>query len=146
MHHFSSLILAIFVGLGLAGCNTLAGQPSFKEAGVEPPALVVGQSAIISATIKDKHRTVVKVEGTVKEDPRLKFRLRDDGQDPDLKAGDGIYTLRVDVQPQVPPGQFTLELTAYNSNGVPVLVKPKGGDAAPLTQIIPVSIATAPQQ
>ena len=89
---------------------------------------------------------MVTVEGTVKEDPRLKFRLRDDGQDPDLKAGDGIYTLRVDVQPQVPPGQFTLELTAYNSNGVPVLVKPKGGDAAPLTQIIPVSIASAPQQ
>jgi len=146
MHRFASLLVAACVGFGLVGCNTLAGQPSFKEAGVEPPALIVGQSAVISATIKDKHRTVVKVEGTVKEDPRLKFRLRDDGQDPDAKAGDGIYSLRVDVQQQVPPGEFTLELTAYNSNGVPVLVKPKGGVAAPLTQTIPVTIATAPQQ
>lgn len=146
MHRIAYFLLATGVGLGLAGCNTLAGQPSFKEAVIEPAALQVGQSAVIRATIKDKHRTVVKVEGTVKEDPRLKFRLRDDGQDPDEKAGDGVFSLRVDVQQQVPPGQFTLELTAFNSQGVPVLVKPKGGEAGPLVQMIPVTIAATPQQ
>lgn len=146
MHRLAFLFFVALAGLGLVGCNTLAGQPSFKDALIEPAVLQVGQSAVISATIKDKHRTVVKVEGTVKEDPRLKFRLRDDGQDPDLKAGDGVYSLRVDVQHQVPPGQFTLELTAYNSNGVPVLVKPKGGEAGPLMQSIVVTVAAAPQQ
>lgn len=139
----------LFLGgtaLALAGCNSLAGQPKITQASIEPSVLVLGASATITVTVKDKHRTVTKIEGAVKEDPRLKFRLRDDGKDPDVKAGDGTWSLRVDVPQQAPPGQFTLELTAYNDDGVPVLVRNKESGAGPLMQVLPISIEAAAQQ
>ena len=133
-------------GVVMAGCNTMAGQPRFTAAGIEPAAIPVGSSAVISVTVKDKHLTVDKIEGTVKEDPRLKFRLLDDGNEPDAKAGDGTWSLRVNVPGQVPPGGFTVELTAYNNQGMPVLVRDEAGNVAPMTQTIPVSIEAGAAQ
>ena len=134
------------LALAAVGCNTLAGQPKFTAAGIEPPNVAVGSSAVLSVTLKDKHLTVDKVEGVVKEDPRLKFRLRDDGKDPDAKAGDGTWSLRVDVPTQAPPGSFTVELTAYNDQGLPVLIRDENGEVGPMVQVIPVSIEAGVQQ
>lgn len=134
------------LGVAAVGCNTLAGQPKFTDAGIEPAAITVGSSAVISVTVKDKHLTVSKIEGVVKEDPRLKFRLRDDGSAPDAKAGDGTWSLKVDVPSQAPPGGFTVELTAYNDEGLPVLVRDKGGNVGPMVTEIPVHIEAGTTQ
>lgn len=139
-----TLLAVVFGGaLALTGCNTLAGQPHFREAAISPAAVPQGQAAVITASLKDKNHTVAKVEGTVKEDPRLKFKLRDDGKDPDKKAGDGTWTIKVDVPPTAPPGQFTVDLTAYNSKGQPVLVRPKDSGAQALAQSLTFSIEAA---
>lgn len=139
-----TLLAAIFGGaLALSGCNTLAGQPHFKSAEIAPAAVPQGQAAVITASVKDKHHTVAKIEGAVKEDPRLKFKLRDDGKEPDKRAGDGTWSLKVDVPATAPPGQFTVDLTAYNSKGQPVLVRPKEGGAHPLAQTLTFSIEAA---
>lgn len=146
MQRATRVSLLFLLGLAAAGCNSLAGQPKFTAAGIEPPVVVVGNSAVISVTLKDKHLTVAKIEGAVKEDPRLKFRLRDDGQAPDAKAGDGTWTLKVDVPGQAPPGGFTVELTAYNEQGLPVLVRGEDGTVGPMVQVIPVTIEAGAQQ
>lgn len=146
LNHCARAIAMAATALAAAGCNSMAGQPQIKTAAIEPSAVLIGSSAVISVAVKDKHHTVTKIEGAVKEDPRLKFRLKDDGKDPDAKAGDGVWSLRVDVPPTAPPGQFTVDLTAYNADGQPVLVRPKGGGAGPLTQSLTVTIEAAAQQ
>lgn len=140
-----SMIAAALVA-ALSGCNTMAGQPRMGEALIEPAAVPVGSSAVITVEIKDKHHTVTKVEGAIKEDPRLTFRLRDDGQDPDKKAGDNTWSIRVNVPDTAPPGAFTVDLTAYNDAGQPVLVRHKEGGGMPLATSLAVTIEAAAQQ
>ena len=57
----------------------------------------------------------------------------DDGIGPDEVAGDGTWTLKVDVPFQAPPGEFELEFTAFRSDGQPILVRDEDGDTIPLS-------------
>ena len=70
--------------------------------------------------VKDKNAVIDRIEGVVIEDPRITFRLRDDGEEPDAKAGDGVWSMKVDVPFTAPDGEFNLEFTAYRSDGQPV--------------------------
>ena len=110
------LVCTTLVLLALAaGCNTMGRQPVMRQAFIEPPELKPGDSAVITVEIVDRFGIVDRVEGVVREDTRVKFKLRDDGLDPDEKAGDGIWSLRVDVPFQAPPGEFVLDVTAYRT-------------------------------
>lgn len=121
---FVACCLAVAV---LSGCNTLAGQPQISHASIEPDILEPGASAVIALEIKDRHRSVQRIEGVVLEDPRIAFLLRDDGIAPDEEAGDGVWSMQVDVPFQAPPGEFTLEFTAYGPDGLPVSVRDDQG-------------------
>lgn len=124
----------------LAGCNTLGRQPQLQQAMIAPPQLKPGDSAVVSVHVQDKHYLVRRVEGFVREEPSIKFKLKDDGVAPDAKAGDNIWTLQVDVPFTAPAGDFTLELTAYRADGTPVPVRDKSGKTGLLTVAIPVII------
>jgi len=127
----------------LTGCNTMGRQPQFREASINPSQLTPGDSAVISVNVKDRHEIVRKVEGVIREEPSLKLKLRDDGEAPDAKAGDNLWTLQVDVPFQAPPGEFTLDLTAYRSDGTPVPVRGAEGKTAPLATSLPLVIKGA---
>ncbi len=106
-----------------------------------PSDLKPGTTAVITVEVNDRFGIVDRVDGIVKEDPRLTFALRDDGVTPgDAKAGDGVWSLQVEVPFQAAPGEYELELTAYNSSGEVLLVRNAEGDTVPLTVSIPVSI------
>ena len=112
------------------------------------PAIATGEVEIVCEKLHILNTSKVPpfpMEDTVevKEDARLKFRLRDDGKDPDKKAGDGTWSLKVDVPQAAPAGHFTVDLTAFNSKGQPVLVRPKDGGAHPLAQSLTFSIEAA---
>ncbi len=124
----------------VAGCNTLSGQPQIQSAVMEPPTLKPGDSAVITLKLNDKHGLVRRVEGVVVEDARITFRLNDEGREPDAKAGDGIWSMAVDVPFQAPPGGYVLQLTAYGADGIPVPVRDKNGTVSPLQASLPVSI------
>ncbi len=124
----------------MAGCNTMGRQPQFRAAAIAPAVLKPGESAVITVQVKDRHNIVRKVEGVVQEDPNIKLKLHDDGQPPDAKAGDGVWSLKVDVPFQAPSGKFLLELTAYRADGTPVPVHTKEGKTAPLSTAVPVVI------
>jgi hypothetical protein len=105
-----------------------------------PAQLKPGDTAVISVHVKDKHNLIRKVEGAVREDPNIKFKLHDDGAPPDLKGQDRIWSLQVDVPFQAPPGDYVLDLTAYRDDGTPVPVRTKEKKTVPLTASIPVII------
>lgn len=132
-------ILTISLVGALTGCNTLPRQPHVQEAMISPEILNPGDSATITVRIKDRYDIVDSVTGVVVEDPRLKFRLRDDGEPPDVKAGDDIWSLLADVPFLAPPGDFTLQFTALKESGAVVMVRTESG-VEPLQAIIPVQI------
>ena len=134
----ASLLLLVVV---VAGCNTVARIPAFRSAEISPPELMPGASALITAEVADRFKIVHRVEGALKEYPNKKLKLHDDGLPPDTKAGDGIWSLQVDVPFQAPPGAFILELTAYNSKGDVIIVPGPDGNDVPLMSTCKVVIS-----
>ena len=141
MKHIAGGLVVLLLLVGLAGCNTLARRPQLKNATLAPSELKPGESAVLSVEVRDRHDVVRKVEGAVREDPSIKFKLHDDGQMPDRKPGDHTWSLQVDVPFQAPAGNYTFDLTAYRSDGTPVPVRAHG-KTAPLTATLPVIIKT----
>jgi len=116
-----------------AGCATMTGQPSMGSAEIMPKDLKPGDTAVITVKVVDKFRVVSRVEGVVKEDRTLTFHFEDNGVEPDDKAGDGIWTIQVDVPFNAPPGDFVFEVAGYDSAGKLLAVDDKKGEAVPLS-------------
>lgn len=144
MFRYTFLTLALGALL-LTGCNTLSGQPAITRAGINPELLEPGTTAVITLAVKDKQEVVQRIEGIVLEDPRITFPLRDDGQPPDEKAGDNVWSMQVDVPFQAPPGAFSLEFTAYGPDGMPISTRDKEGQVTELKQTIPINIQYPPK-
>ncbi len=123
-----------------AGCATMTGQPSMGAAAIMPTDLKPGDTAVITVKIEDKFHVVSRVEGVVKEDRTLTFHFEDNGVAPDDKAGDGIWTIQVDVPFNAPPGDFQFEVAAYDSSGKALSVDDKKGEAVPLSTSFPLVI------
>ena len=141
MHIRPTLLIVLALTLILAaGCNTLSKQPQITRASIDPPILKPGDSAIITLAVRDRHQIVDRIEGIVLEDPRLTFRLRDDGEAPDEKAKDGVWSMRVDVPFQAPPGEFRLEFTAFDKNGSPISVRDEHNRVVPLQEVVLIQI------
>lgn len=137
-------ILAVGLVSLMAGCNSLGGVPEFKAGGIVPAQLVPGDTALITVEVKDKNGIIHAITGVVKEDPSLQLRLRDDGQEGDVTAGDGIWSLAVTVPPVTPAGAVNLTFTAYRKDGVPVPVRSAGGTISPLALDLPLVISLKP--
>lgn len=124
----------------IAGCNTAGRQPQFRSATITPAELKPGDNAVVTADVKDRNHIIRKIEGVVREDPGIRLKLHNDGEAPDVKAGDNLWSLQVAVPFVAPSGNFLLQLTAYRADGTPVPVKTKGGKSDVLTTTIPVVI------
>lgn len=139
MKRMGAIVVGIVVLGMLTGCNTLARQPKLVDAQIAPVALKPGDTAVVSVRVVDKHQIVHRIEGVVKEDPSIKFKLHDDGVAPDEKAGDHLWSLQVDVPFQAQAGNFELDLTGYRADDTPVPVRTKSG-ATTLKAAVPVVI------
>lgn len=125
---------------GLLGCNTFTSQPRFNEAVVSPPVLAPDSAGIITVDVHDPNKIVARVEGVVQEDDRISLTFRDDGVPPDAAADDDVWTIQVEVPFEAPPGEFTLVITAYREDGMPIMIQPKGQGSQPMTTTLPVII------
>lgn len=125
-------IVVILLGL-TTGCVTQARQPKLSEAMIAPDHLKPGDTALITVRLDDRYGIVDCVQGSVNEDTQLVFELHDDGEKGDVKAGDGIWSLWVDVPFLAPKGEFQFELTAYDSKGRPIAVRDLERGTVPLT-------------
>lgn len=126
-------MLGAFVTVGLlSGCNTPSRVPAFERAVVQPDSLRPGDRALITVKVRDQFGIVDQVVAKVAEDPRLRLPLRDDGEGPDARAEDGVWTTEVVVPFQAPPGDFTLIIEGYDADGRLIAV-PGDAGAVPLT-------------
>lgn len=114
------------------GCMSVPKRPAIFSAAIVPSDLKPGDSAIMTVEVRDKFGLIQRVEGIVKEDPTVVFELHDDGITPDDRAGDGIWSLQVDVPFNAPPGDFEVTVNAYNANGEPILITNEEGEVSPL--------------
>lgn len=133
MKYLAALSPILGLCLAMAGCASMGRQPRLDNAAITPSTLQPTESGVISVKVVDKYKIVNRVVGSVVEDPRMKFRLRDDGRPPDEKALDGIWSVQVEVPKLAPPGNFTIELTAYDSKGNAIVVKKARREKGPLT-------------
>lgn len=133
MKRITAIVSCSFLLAALAGCATSSRQPSMKEARIQPEHLEPGDTAIITVEVADRFNIVQRVEGLVKEDRTITFKLRDDGIMPDKRAGDDTWTIQVDVPFNAPPGDFEFEVVAYNADGEVIVVHDENGEAAPLS-------------
>ena len=133
MKRIAILISCSLLPALLVGCATSARQPSMKAARISPQHLGPGDTAIITVDVSDRYDIVKRVEGVVKEDRTITFKLRDDGITPDKRAGDNTWTIQVDVPFNAPPGDFEFEVVAYNADGEVIVVHDENGEAAPLS-------------
>lgn len=153
MRRQGALLVTLVVLCGpLAGCATLGrGRiPQMHNAKIEPDMLNLGDTAVITIEVADRLAIVTRVEGEVVEEQglegaekrgrRIRFKLGDDGQPPDAAAGDGIWSLRVDVPFQAPPGDYTLKFIGYDLQGEVVLVPDQNGNDVPLSATFTVTI------
>lgn len=145
MRQLGTVLAIVLMATGV-GCNSLGRQPRLENASITPASLMPEQSAVITVKVVDKHEIVDRVVGVVIEDPRMKFPLRDDGVAPDREADDNVWSLQVDVPFGAPPGQFTLELTAFNSQGDAIVVRKSKNEEGPLTTTCTLVIANPPEE
>jgi hypothetical protein len=132
--------LALIAPLLLAGCHMLSEVPVMKTATITPAELHPGETATIAVEIRDRFNIVDRIETTVVEEPDYSLILRDDGEGTDEKAEDGLWTLKVDVPKEAPAGAFTLQFTAYRSDGQAVTVRDRMKKKSTLQQTIPLMI------
>jgi hypothetical protein len=116
----------------LTGCASLPKQPAIERATIEPSTLHPGDAAIITVEFQDQFDIIDRVVGVVKEDTTISFQLKDDGVDPDVEADDNIWTMKVEVPFNAPPGEFTFEAQAMDDNSQVIVVNDKNREAAPL--------------
>jgi hypothetical protein len=124
--------IAIASVAATAGCASMHGQPRIESAYILPDQLQPGDTAVITVKVTDKFGVVNRLEGVVKEDQTITFDFQDSGVPPDDEAGDGIWTIQVDVPFNAPPGTFEFEVTAYTADGDIVVVDDEQGEANPL--------------
>lgn len=133
MKRIAKVFLCAVLLMGVGGCVTSSRQPSMEKAKISPERLEPGDTAIITVQVKDRFEIVNRIEGVVREDRTLTFKLRDDGVSPDEKAGDGIWTIQVDVPFNAPPGDFEFEVIGYDDEGKVIVISDENDEAAPLS-------------
>jgi len=83
----------------------------------------------MSVDVIDPKGKVASIELSSPQMPGMVFTLNDKGKEGDRQAGDGTWSLAIQLPApeQVPAGEFHLEFKAMDKDGLPIKVKgPKG--------------------
>jgi hypothetical protein len=124
-----------FVGLIIAlvtGCATTE-QPALVDAKLVPAKVSPGEKTLVQVKLVDPQGIVSIVVATVREFPQISFDLKDNGENGDAVAGDGIWSYAMQVPSIAPPGEYTWDLEAYDAAVNPVTVTRESGETVPLT-------------
>jgi len=83
----------------------------------EPASAKSGTAALLTVAVNDPDKKVDTVAATFRDIPDGTLDLFDNGTQGDRTEGDGIWSRRVPVFPQLQAGQHVLEIAAYDVNG-----------------------------
>lgn len=141
MKSYAVVVVAALALSLMAGCNSLGGVPEFTDAGIKPKTLHPGDTALVTIDVRDKNDIIAAVNGVIDEVPSRTLKLRDDGEEGDVKAGDGTWSLAVQVPLETPSGAFHLTFTAYRADGVAVPIRGDDGAIDTLSVNVPLTIS-----
>ena len=126
-----------FVGLIVAlvsGCATTGQrQPAFVDAKVVPAKASPGDKTLVQVKLVDPQGVVSIVVATVREFSQVSLELKDNGENGDAVAGDGIWSCAMEVPAIAPAGEYNWDFEAYDAAVNPVEVTGEGGETVPLT-------------
>ena len=142
----ASLLFFVFGMAALLGCATTARQPRMHEASIVPSQLQPGDTALVTVKVDDAHGIVHRVEGIVADDGTIRLTLLDDGVESDAEAGDGIWTIKVQVPFNAPPGDFHFTIYGYDNAGNRILIFDEMNETAPLSTSFELNITYLEQE
>jgi hypothetical protein len=90
------------------------------DAKFQPASAKSGGTALLTVSVRDPENRVDTVAATFRDIPDGTLDLFDNGTQGDRKVGDGIWSRRVPVFPQLQAGQHVLEISAFDVNGQPI--------------------------
>jgi len=125
-------LVGLIVAL-VSGCATTGQQPELVDAKVVPAKASPGDKTLVQVELVDPQGVVSVVVATVREFPQMSLDLKDNGENGDAVAGDGIWSCAMEVPAIAPAGEYTWDFEAYDAAINPVQVTGEGGETVPLT-------------
>ncbi len=95
---------------------------SITTAAAQIPVVKRGELAILTVTFDGLPEQVISVKAVVREAPQNVYVFNNDGRDDDALAGDDVWTGRLDVVPNADPGEYHLDIQAFDMNWNPVFL------------------------
>jgi hypothetical protein len=99
-----------------------ASSVSISAAAAQIPLVKRGESAILTVRFEGPSNQVISVKAVVRESPQHAYVFNDNGRDNDVLAGDNVWTGRLDVVANVDPGEYHLEIRAFDMNWNPIFL------------------------
>jgi hypothetical protein len=103
------------------------------DAKVDPAQLSPGDESVISVKVIDTKGVVTAVTATVREYPDVTLDLNDSGEQGDLVAADGVWSIAFDIPYEAPEGQYNWDFEAFDADGNSVKITTKEGSEKLLT-------------
>jgi hypothetical protein len=95
---------------------------SIEKVEGQPLVAMRGESITLIVRFKGQSDDVVSVKAVVREAPQNFYVFNDDGRDGDGLAGDNVWTTRFDVVPDAVPGEYHLDIHAFDKNWNPIFL------------------------
>jgi len=138
---------AVFVVYAAQGCATQARQPKLNNAMLAPETVYPGyEGALLTVELRDPDGIVDRIDWVVEGYEDQVFTLNDEGERGDAAAGDGVWSMRVDVPFNTPKGAYRVTLRAYDSEGRPIIVRGPDDGRVPLTTSLTAVVEYPPEQ
>jgi hypothetical protein len=93
---------------------------SIKSVAAQPSIVKRGESAILTVRFEGPPGYITSVKAAVREASQNMYEFNDDGRDEDDLAGDNVWTCRIDVVSNAVPGEYHLDIRAFDMNWNPV--------------------------
>lgn len=113
---------------------------TIKEAAARPPAARIGESIVLTLVFDGPSGYVTSVKAVVREAPRNFFVFNDSGRGADETAGDDVWTYRIDVIPGYEPGEYNLDVRAFDKDWTPIFLSGTANGGRGTIASIPITI------
>ena len=125
----------------LVGCATTRQQPAFEQPTTAQQHLQLLDETLITVKVNDPYDIVKRVEGIVLEDTTgLIFPFQDNGEKGDAVAHDDVWSIKVKVPYDSWAGTFTFQITAYNADREPIIVRDALNEVAPMQTTLELEV------
>ncbi|MBS3770215.1 MAG: hypothetical protein V5A59_01890 [Bacteroidales bacterium] len=110
----SLLLVTFMLSFFMVGC---AGKIFVQSMNINPSNPSPGDEVVARVTLNKFSEKVETVKGKVREYPQYSFTFNNNGEDGDEKAGDNIWSRKMDIPYNAPSQTFHLDITVLDKEG-----------------------------